>query len=375
MAYINVDKDVIGRTVSVPIYSDRGELLLTKGTLITEMILDKLSSHNIMSVNVFDELVEGIEIHPLISKEELIEKSNTIKNVFTDVLSNKKLNAKLPLKDSDFEFISMIVDNIMNDLESMEDILYRSVELLDKDEYTYVHSVEVALLSIITAKNLGYSSVEIKNIGLGALLHDIGKLMIPNSVLNKREKLTNEERLEIEKHPQYGFDLVKNCEKLPYVSKQIVLLHHEKLDGSGYPYGLVGVEIPEYVKIVTVCDIYDAITHNRVYRDKVHIHKALDMIIAESVYALDIKIFNALLKSIVVYPEGTGVVLSNNLIGVVYRYRQYSPVRPVVKIIKSWNNQKLNFAILDLEKNRHLHIKAVWDVSKTKNRALKNGFI
>ncbi len=374
MAYINVDKDVIGRTVSAPIYSDRGELLLSEGTLITDIILDKLSTHNILSVSVFDELMEDVEPKPIMSKEEIIEKSNKVKLIFNNVLSNNDMQSKLPIGNNDFEYILKIVDDIIKHLESMEEILYTSIELLNKDEYTYIHSVEVAILSIITAKNLGYSPTEVKNIGMGALLHDIGKVMVPDEILKKPSKLTAEERIEINKHPQNGYELIKNCDKLPYTAKQIVLLHHEKIDGSGYPFGLSGIEIPEYVRLVTICDIYDAITNDRVYRKKVHIHKAIDILMAESVYQLDNNIFNAFLKGIVVYPEGTGVVLSNDLIGVVYRYKHASPVRPVVKVIKSRSNEKFNFGILDLEKNKHLHIRGVWDVNTIKNRFKENGF-
>jgi putative nucleotidyltransferase with HDIG domain len=139
---------------------------------------------------------------------------------------------------------------------------------MDSDNYTYHHSVNVAILSILTAKSMHYSESDIKTIALGALLHDIGKAQVAGGLVQKPGELSSTEKDEMKKHPEYGYQLIKNIPTLSYAVKQIVRLHHEKLDGSGYPLGLSGMEIPNYVRLITVCDMYDAMTADRIYRKK-----------------------------------------------------------------------------------------------------------
>ena len=135
-----------------------------------------------------------------------------------------------------------------------------------KDKYTSGHSRRVAEYSKMLAAALGKDEREQQEVYLFALLHDIGKIGIPDWIINKQDKLTEEEYAEIKKHPQIGYEILKSITIMPKL-KSGVRWHHERIDGNGYPDGLSGEAIPEYAKIISVADAYDAMTSNRSYRD------------------------------------------------------------------------------------------------------------
>jgi HD-GYP domain-containing protein (c-di-GMP phosphodiesterase class II) len=142
-------------------------------------------------------------------------------------------------------------------------------------------------------------------------------------------------------------------------------LGYEKGDIKNIAMGalLRGIEIPEYVRIVTVCDMYDAMTTDRVYRDKMPIYRALDILMAEAIYRIDPMVYSILLDNIAVYPIGTGIVLSDGRIGVVTNYRHKNPARPVVRVLNTRpNSDKIDIEHIDLEQSQVLFIEEVWDV-------------
>lgn len=165
------------------------------------------------------------------------------------------------------------------------------------------------------------------------------------------------------KHSEFGFQIVDSIEKLSFTTKQIIRLHHEKLDGSGYPLGLKGIEIPEYVRIVTICDMFDAMSTNRVYRDKMSIYKVFDILNGESIYRIDTEIYKAVITNICVFPPGSGVILTDDRMGIVANYNRFNPTRPRVRVINT-NSNLLKVEIVNLEKELKLFIKDKWDVDE-----------
>ena len=366
MKSARVTEALIGNMIAEPVYSEQGNMLLKEGVVINEHVLDRLLVHEIDYVYIFDALMQGVESKSLIEEEKLQEAVRVVKHVFDDVLLNERMGVKASLSKKDVALVQKVVEELLAELENAENILYTVVDLIGTDAYTYKHSVNVTVLAIIAARALGYEKGDIKNIAMGALLHDIGKVRVESELILKPEKLTFEERKRVEKHPEYGFELLQAIEGLPFSTKQIILLHHEKLDGSGYPYGLCGIEIPEYVRIVTVCDMYDAMTTDRVYRDKMPIYRALDILMAEAIYRIDPMVYSILLDNIAVYPIGTGIVLSDGRIGVVTNYRHKNPARPVVRVLNTrLNSDKIDIEHIDLEQSQVLFIEEVWDVKST----------
>ena len=367
MKAARVTEALIGNMIAEPVFSEQGNMLLKEGVVINQHVLDKLLIHEIDYVYIFDALMQGIEPTSLVDEEKLQESVTVVKNVFDDVLHNERMGVKASLSKKDVKLVKAVVEDLIKELESAENILYTVVDLIGTDAYTYKHSVNVTVLSIIVSRALGYEQIDIKNIAMGALLHDIGKVRVEPELILKPGKLTFEERQRVELHPSYGYELLEAIEGLSYTTKQIILLHHEKIDGSGYPYGLRGIEIPEYVRIVTVCDMYDAMTTDRVYRNKMPIYRAFDILMAEAIYRIDPIIYSILLDNIAVYPVGTGIILSDGRVGVVVDYRHKNPARPIVRVLNtSLNSDNINIEHIDLEKSQVLFIEDVWDVRATK---------
>ena len=169
-----------------------------------------------------------------------------------------------------------IVDCILAD----DEMATYLVQITDHDLYTYTHSVNVGILSLLLAKKyLGSSnSHDLRELGVGFFLHDLGKTCIDPAILNKRGRLTEKEMWEVRKHPQYGFDMLREADHVSAESKIITLQHHEREDGSGYPNGLRGDEIHLYARICSLADVYDALTCDRPYRQKLSPFLALKLI-------------------------------------------------------------------------------------------------
>lgn len=367
MKSARVSEALIGNMIAEPVYSEQGNLLLKEGVVINQHVLDRLLVHEIDYVYIFDALMDGVEPVSLVDQQKLHESVETVKHVFDDVLHNERMGVKASLSKKDISLVKKVVEDLLKDLENTENILYTVVDLIGTDAYTYKHSVNVTVLSIIASRALGYKRDDIKNIAMGALLHDIGKVRVAPELILKPDKLSFEERMAVEKHPVYGHELLEAIDGLSFTTKQIILLHHEKLDGSGYPYGLKGIEIPEYVRIVTVCDMYDAMTTDRVYREKMPIYRALDILMAEAIYRIDPMVYSILLDNIAVYPVGTGIILSDGRIGVVTDYRHKNPARPIVRVLnKLPNSDNIVVENIDLEASQVLFIEDVWDVNATK---------
>jgi len=195
-----------------------------------------------------------------------------IKLRFTKIENNRNnlFNNLLALQDSLQQQVEERTQELKIEKNNSEKLLIELTQALAttidaKDTYTSGHSRRVALYSKMLAKELGKNEKEQQDIYLIALLHDIGKIGIPDWIINKRDSLTEEEYAEVKKHPEIGFEILKNITTLPNLGIG-VRWHHERMDGKGYPDGLKGDEIPEYARIISVADSYDAMTSNRSYR-------------------------------------------------------------------------------------------------------------
>ena len=189
--------------------------------------------------------------------------------------------------------------------------------LKTKDDYTYMHSVAVCALMVALSKQLGLSDEETREAGLAGLLHDIGKMMVSADILNKPGKLTDAEFVSVKEHPSAGYKMLKDAPGVSAVSLDVCLHHHEKMDGSGYPKRLKGEEISVYARMGAVCDVYDAITSDRPYKQGWCPAESLRKMAEWSSGHFDEKIFQAFVKSIGIYPVGTLVRLESGRLAVV----------------------------------------------------------
>ncbi|MBW3166503.1 HD-GYP domain-containing protein [Ferrimonas balearica] len=203
----------------------------------------------------------------------------------------------------------------------------------DKDDYLLEHSIGVSILMTLFARHLGYSGSVLHKICVGSLLHDIGKVMIPSEILNKPGKLTDEEFVIMKSHAAHSRDIIQSTPGISPISLDVAAMHHEKLDGTGYPDGLKGEEITTYGRMIAICDIYDAITADRIYHKGAPPTVALKRLLEMTPHQLDRELMQAFIQCIGVYPPGTMVELSSGMLAVVQETNEGKPLKPIVKAV------------------------------------------
>ena len=177
---------------------------------------------------------------------------------------------------------------------------------------------------------MGLSNERLERLAAGALLHDCGKMAIDPAIINKPGKLTPEERAKIERHPQYGYDMLYNRAEVHPEARACVLCHHENQDGSGYPKGLAGKDIPELARIVHVADVYDALVKKRSYKPGFSQSEAVEYLMGGCGTLFDLDVVASFLKYIAVYPAGCDVRLSDGRVGRVVENHAGFVDRPTV---------------------------------------------
>ena len=248
MRYLPLDEIEEGMILARSIFAEDGRTLLARGVKLTKNYLRELKALDYTHLFVGDEL-EDFEVKG-ISEQTYSQTIRSVREVFLSAAKNQNLDFKEVLDVVDF-----MVDEVLN-----EDVIYNIFEIRNHDNYTYLHSVKVGAIAIIMGKNLGLARKQLKDLAVGALLHDIGKMCIDNSILEKKGRLTYQEYEKMRFHPKYGFDLLRGAPGLSLFSAHVAYQHHEREDGSGYPRGLNSDEIHLYAKIVMAADSYDAMT-------------------------------------------------------------------------------------------------------------------
>ncbi|MCM0649828.1 HD-GYP domain-containing protein [Clostridium swellfunianum] len=333
-----------GSYLAKTIYDDEGRVLLREGVKLNEALIRRIKFIKIYSIYIHDEYSDNI-IEDII-KPELRQKAvKTIKDTFVSFekynlyTSKNKINAKdtdfIKEKQKYFQSIGNIADTILDELLSQKNVLINIVDIKSMDSYTYQHSVNVAILSLILGLQLQLSKFELYSLCLGALVHDIGKVFIPAEVIKKVDKLSYKEYLVVMEHSQKGYEYLKGSQDITAPARIIALQHHERSDGTGYPEGRKSIDINKLAKIVGLADVYDALTSDRPHRRALSPNEAFEYIMASGGTLFDYDIVLAFSKAVVPYPEGTLVRLTNGDIAVIENNHPNFPLRPEIKIVKS----------------------------------------
>ena len=285
-------------------------------------------------VNIVQEAARAVKI--------CAKSKQAVTSMFHEARMGKALDAEDALP---------IVEEISTSVMRNPGALISLARLKDKDDYTYMHSVAVCALMVSLSRQLGLDEAQTRQAGLAGLLHDVGKMMIPLGILNKPGKLTDAEFQSVRDHPSQGHKMLLDGKGISEVALDVCLHHHEKMDGSGYPEKLASEQISLYAKMGAVCDVYDAITSNRPYKNGWEPTESLRKMAEWSHGHFDKRIFEAFVKSIGIYPIGSLVKLESNRLGVIIEQTEKSLLAPVVKVFFSIkSNARISSEILDLSK-------------------------
>ena len=265
------------------------------------------------------------------------------KEVTTGLLQEARLG-KMINTDTAKNVVTNLVDQCIKSPEAFVNI----TRLKDYDNYTFTHSVNVSVLAIAIGRRLGCSGQEMNNLGFAGLLHDIGKMKIPEHILNKPSKLTDSEYGIMKQHAALGYEYLKQNRQISEDILMAVRHHHEKSDGTGYPDGLTELKIPKFAKIISIADVYDAITSERVYHKGMMPSEAVKAIFSWSGKHFNNSLVKFFISIMGIYPVGTLVVLSTNELAVIMEPNKNDPMRPKVLLVSSVNMEPIKPALFDL---------------------------
>jgi HD-GYP domain-containing protein (c-di-GMP phosphodiesterase class II) len=328
----------IGRADGIP--------LLRAGVELGARYREGLARAGIHAVYIEDTLSEGIKIDPLVSDETRSVATRAVANAYKSAKQNIVLNQ--PLEEHTIENLSAVVERILAELQATGDAALALADLCSADGYTFQHSVDVTALGLLIGRRMlqergwvDYKGVRrltrfderLFQLGLGLLLHDIGKLAVPIEILQKPGKLTPAEWELMKAHPRAGFELLRTSTVSPLVTS-IVLRHHERWNGSGYPDGKRGTSIHEMARIAAVADVYDAVTSERAYSAAKPAHVGVRMILEGSADELfDPSVVDVFARVVAPFPPGVEIDLADGRRGIVVSCPENELDRPVVRVI------------------------------------------
>ncbi|NCC15438.1 MAG: HD-GYP domain-containing protein [Clostridia bacterium] len=316
MRYLPIHQIKEDSILAIPVYNDSGSILLNANTVLKHAYLTKLSTLGYSGLYIYDGISDGVVVNELLSQQI-------------------KRNTVTALKSLNLDSCRLMAHSIVDELLDQSDVSFDMINIAAFDNYTYIHCLNVAVLSVIVGIGMGLNYSRLKHLSESALLHDIGKISISLDILNKKGKLTDDEMKIIHSHPEEGYNMIKDNCMISGLVKNAVLSHHENEDGTGYPRQLAGKNIHIYAKIIHACDVYDALVSNRVYRKAMNPADALEYLMSNCYIMFDVNCVKKILEYVSPYPTGITVELSNGQEAIVVQQNRTHHLRPKVVITET----------------------------------------
>lgn len=340
MRLVSIDMLKPDMKIARAVYN-QGALVLPEGRADVVRYIPNLHNMGIEYVYVEDGKSEGIEIPDAIAERTRVG----CKQVLQDTIKQFSITDKMETKG-----LETCVGNVISEILKNPDIQVSLNDIASNDEYTYTHSVSTMVYALMIARKLDYSEQKLFVLGMGTLLHDMGKMLIDKEVMFKEGALTKQEYEYVKMHSLYGYQTLRRISSMPEQARLIAYMHHERLDGSGYPQGLSGDDLNEYIRIVSIADVYDALTTDRCYRKRWPANKAMDFLVEKSGKEFDPVLVGLFTQQLAVYPNGSLVRLSNRYMGIVSKQNKSMPLRPFVRVIQDPDGNDIVPYELDLMK-------------------------
>lgn len=275
-------------------------------------------------------------------------------------LAQKLLNQTFEGKIIEVDEVEAWADDVIESVFIDSDALQCVSALRKKDSYLLEHSVNVACLLVSFGKYLGLDKQTLKQLAIGGIIHDVGKIKVDDKILHKPAKLTPEEFEHMKLHQVFAGEIILHVKGLSYVSRDVCLMHHEKLDGNGYPRGLKGDEIPIHGRMSCIVDIYDALTADRCYKKGMSSAEAFKILLSLTPFHLDADLVYKFINCVGMYPVGSIVELSDGRVGIVWSSNDSQALKPEVKCFYSRKYQRyIDVAMVDLKNSLHKIERAV----------------
>ncbi|WP_432649141.1 HD-GYP domain-containing protein [Huintestinicola sp.] len=298
---------------------------LRSGTKLTDMNITQMRMSRVVAGAFIDSRSSEARVISSINSEI---KENAISNIHN--LADNFMDSSKGVTQSDIDAIGDTTEQLIDELASKKDILINIADIKMYDDYTYHHSLSVAIMAIAIGLEMGYDRRKLDELGVAGLLHDIGKVSVPIEIINKKGRLTDEEYSVVRLHPIYAAEHLRARKLVSEDCCLGIIGHHERWDGSGYPMKLKGEEIHEYARILAVADVYDALTSNRPYRIPAPPNEAIEFIMGGMYSHFDENVVKAFLRKVAPFPTGSKVKLSNGETATVIKNNNDQPLRPLV---------------------------------------------
>ena len=322
MQIITVKNLKSGMRLARTLYDKDGRVLLYAGVTLTRQNIQRICQLNFNSLYIRDpdDPFEAEILEP-VQAETKAKAVTIVKNTMAAMIRDAK---------TDIDQLKFVVADMVDQILIDNQIIYNMVDIRTHDDYTFAHSVNVGVLALLIGAALNYNRNKLIILGTGAILHDIGKIFIASSLLNKPKQLQPDEYEIVKSHAVKGYQLLKE-RNVSYVASHVAYEHHEREDGTGYPRGLTGAKIHHYAKIVAVADVFDAMTADRVYRKAIPTHLVLQELRNLAGIKFSKPVVDSFVKIIAPYPLGSVVKLTN---GAVAKVIKVTKTECLVKIVQ-----------------------------------------
>ncbi len=329
-----------GMVTSRNIFSAAGALLLGKEYILDRLLIERLGNMDIDAIYVKNPFYDMEAAEDILYESTRLEAVELVRKAFEGFRNTQVLE----LHD-----VRGVVGKIIEDILENKDVLVNLTDIRVRKDYTFGHSVNVCFIASLIGAKMRFDERQLTELAAGAILHDVGMMSVPPSLLNKKGKLTAEEWEITKGHTGFGFDILRLQGTVSLPTAYVAYQHHENFDGSGYPNGIRGEKIHQYARITAVADIYDSMTSERVYRTARQPHEVYEVMIGSRGSTLDPKIVELFLENVVLFPEGTLLQLDSGEVVVVVKVLPKLQARPTVKVVGNDKGEKATHGrVIDL---------------------------